>query len=69
MKATKDEEQVRRFEKTIMTEIACNIPSKEAIKVGYKFDNLMKLYSQLQSFVTSLNKGSLMMILMREKIV
>ena len=30
--------------KTIITEIATHIPSKQAVKVGYKYDNLMKSY-------------------------
>ncbi|PUU75742.1 hypothetical protein B9Z19DRAFT_1130802 [Tuber borchii] len=30
--------------KTIVAEIAAQIPTKEAIKVGYKYDNIMKSY-------------------------
>lgn len=30
--------------KTIIAEIAARIPSKPAVKVGYKYDNLMKSY-------------------------
>ena len=40
----KTKKQSRVSKKTIITEIACHIPLKHAVNIGYNYDNLMKLY-------------------------